>query len=51
MVPLVQEMIELLDNLDDTSGPRWPRQRCQVVDEAVVVNACGVDEDGEGEEA
>ena len=39
-------MAELLDNLDKTSGPGWPRRRCQVVDDTAAARACEEEEDG-----
>jgi hypothetical protein len=32
---------EVLDSLERTSGPGWPRRRCQVMEEAVVARASG----------
>jgi hypothetical protein len=36
-------MIELLDNLDITSGLEWPRRWRQVIDEVAAVKACSVE--------
>jgi hypothetical protein len=45
-LPRGQVIAEALDNLERTSGSGWPRRRCQVVEEAVVVRVyrttCGV---------
>jgi hypothetical protein len=41
--PRLQEMTKLIDNFDITSRPRWPRRRCQVMDEVAAVSACGVE--------
>jgi hypothetical protein len=32
---------ELLDSLEVTSGPGWPRRQCQLAEEAAVVRAYG----------
>jgi hypothetical protein len=42
-VPLLHEISKLLVSLIMTLGPRWPRRRCQLVEEVVETRPGGED--------